>query len=136
MALLIADIGGSSSRWAVIGQGVAHALPGPFPGFNPSSGDPGAMQETLRTMDLGAGAGHLDVVAYGAGCGHPVRAARMHEALAAVWPLARIEVGTDLLGAARSLYGRAPGLVLILGTGMNPGFFDGAHLRTPMPSLG
>ncbi|MFT3885415.1 MAG: hypothetical protein QM724_08295 [Flavobacteriales bacterium] len=77
-----------------------------------------------------------NVEVYGAGCGTVERAERMRNALARVWPAARIDVWTDLLGAARGLCGRQPGLVLILGTGMNVGYYDGAGLGTPLPSLG
>src|SRR5690606_20564764 len=53
-----------------------------------------------------------------------------------LWPSARIVVDSDLVGAARGLCGTTPGLVLILGTGMNAGWYDGAALHQPMPSLG
>lgn len=136
MPLLIGDIGGSSSRWALLLAGGPQVLPGPFTGFNASSGEAGALQQQLRALSLGADAEALEVMVYGAGCGHPARAARVQEALAAVWPRARIQVATDLLGAARSLYGTQAGLVLILGTGMNSGYYDGVRIHTPMPSLG
>ncbi len=136
MPLLIGDIGGSSSRWALVTASGPQVLPGTFTGFNPSSGDAGPLQQQLRALALETGYEGLEVMVYGAGCGHPVRAARMQGALAAVWPRARIDVATDLLGAARSLYGTHSGLVLILGTGMNSGYYDGVRIHAPMPSLG
>lgn len=60
----------------------------------------------------------------------------MREVLGSVWPGLKINVETDMLGAARSLYGSGQGMVLILGTGMNCGFHDGARMQCPMPSLG
>ena len=136
MPLLIADIGGSSSRWALAGNAGVSIIPGSLPGYNPSTGDPAALQQALRVLRVEPDEEPLQVMAYGAGCGHPARAARMHDALAAVWPGARVEVATDLLGAARSQYGTGTGLVLILGTGMHAGHYDGEQVHTPMPSLG
>lgn len=137
MALLIADIGGSSSRWGVIRNGEAVAWPGKLAGFNPASGSPDVLQQQLKAARLDLGHGEaLEVFAYGAGCGATDRAGRMHAALHQVWPQAVVHVGTDLLGAARSLYGTHAGLVLILGTGMNAGHYDGSRLHCPMPSLG
>lgn len=138
MSLLIGDIGGSSSRWAVVSAGAGHFLKPSFPGYNPVTGDPAAMQSALRGKEVVAAIGGepLEVVAYGAGCGTKARAEQLRAALAMVWPHAKIHVESDLLGAARGLYGTEHGLVLILGTGMNVGHYDGTFLHTPMPSLG
>ncbi len=137
MSIWIGEIGGTSSRWGQCSNGQSELFPGPFPGFNPLTGDPLPMQERLRSMAAARGGeAPGEVIAYGAGCGAQARARRMHDALAEVWPESKITVETDLLGAARGLYGRDQGLVLILGTGMNVGHYDGEYLHTPMPSLG
>ncbi|MFN3875971.1 MAG: hypothetical protein ACK4L7_08685, partial [Flavobacteriales bacterium] len=47
-----------------------------------------------------------------------------------------IAVRTDLEGAARGLCGAEAGLVVILGTGSNAGWWDGARLLATFPSLG
>lgn len=95
------------------------------------------MQERLRSMAAARGGEAPDeVIAYGAGCGARDRAQRMQDVLAELWPKSKITVETDLLGAARGLYGHGQGLVLILGTGMNAGHYDGEFVHSPMPSLG
>lgn len=139
MPLLIGDIGGSSSRWAMVAGVRTHIWQDRFPGFNPLTGDPLPLQQQLREVispHLPKDVGALEVMAYGAGCGAPARAQRLRDALLAVWPDARILVGTDLLGAAHGLYGNSSGVVLILGTGMNAGYYDGAQVHARMPSLG
>ena len=138
MPLLIGDIGGSSSRWAIVSGGEGHVIPRSFPGYNPVTGDPAAMQGALRGKELSDAIGEeaLEVIAYGAGCGTKTRAEQVRAALAMVWPNTKIQVESDLLGTARGLYGKEHGLVLILGTGMNVGHYDGKFLHTPMPSLG
>jgi N-acetylglucosamine kinase-like BadF-type ATPase len=60
----------------------------------------------------------------------------MQLAIAKVWPDAEVHVESDLTAAALGLCDTSGGLVMILGTGMNAGHFDGSHLSCPMPSLG
>lgn len=135
--LVIADIGGTSSRWSLLNAG-AEAVPlGPFPGFNPAVGDPAPMVERLQAeLPPALRTTTVRVHIYGAGCGDPARRERMRTALAPIWAPEQLDVESDLLGAARALYGKGAGLVLILGTGMNVGYFDGTTLECPMPSLG
>ncbi|MEO8068229.1 MAG: hypothetical protein ABI599_11105 [Flavobacteriales bacterium] len=140
---LIADVGGSSSRWALLAEnGNAVRLSGGhavLPGFNPTVQSSGAFVEVLKATlrdALPAGAELDKLVVYGAGCGTDERKQRMRSALANIVPANEVVIETDLLGAARGLCADAPGLVLILGTGMNAGWFDGTVLQTPMPSLG
>ena len=50
--------------------------------------------------------------------------------------LPKISVGSDLLGAARSLCGTDSGIVCILGTGSNSCYFDGNSITDNVPPLG
>ncbi|MFN6115700.1 MAG: hypothetical protein ACK46G_00500 [Flavobacteriales bacterium] len=140
---VIGEVGGSSSRWAVVhGLEQVELFPvkgDTLPGFNPLNGDAALFAEGLTAylMERSPGAFHAsEVVIYGAGCGSADRKARMDAAIAGIWPQARVIVETDLLGAARGMLGNGQGLVLILGTGMNAGHYDGRQLYRPMPSLG
>ena len=47
-----------------------------------------------------------------------------------------IRVESDMLGAARGLCGRQPGIVAILGTGSNSCYYDGRDLHPGIPALG
>lgn len=143
MPLLIAEVGGSSSRWAFLDSGSgATFLPlagDRLPGFNPLSGDAalfaGGLREYLNArLPVASGADDLQV--YGAGCGTPERAAIMESALRQLWPSAAIHVHTDLFGAARGLWQRESGLALVIGTGSSVGWYDGERLHQSMPSLG
>lgn len=134
---IIADIGGTSARWALVpATGPVQFLPS-LPGFNPAVGDPrpmvGGLMDVLPSDLRGSS---VQVHVYGAGCGHPDRQARMREVLSGIWDAGQVRVESDLLGAARALHGGDPGLALILGTGMNIGHYDGRDLHCPMPSLG
>ncbi len=138
---LIADIGGSSSRWALLdGAGEVAQRFGPaLPGFNPAVNSPGEFVEAISTALQGAipHQKHIArITVYGAGCGAEERKLGMKETVSAIAKSDEVVVHTDLLGAARGLCGSAAGMVLILGTGMNAGWYDGKDLSRPMPSLG
>lgn len=142
MGHLIAEIGGSSSRWALLQGDGAVVLPLPgevVPGFNPLSGDAERFAHGVRDY-LGqrqpSGLTVVRVSAYAAGCGAPERAAIMESALRGIWPAAAIEVRSDLEGAARGLWSGEAGLVLVLGTGSSVGWHDGSQLHQRFPSLG
>lgn len=142
MVQVIGEIGGSSSRWAVLEDQGASTWPlkgERWPGFNPLSGDGadfvGAIAARFQAVRPGA-LKATRVHIYGAGCGSDERRQRMSDAMRQLWPHAEVSVESDLMGAAIALCGSESGLVLILGTGMNAGYFDGVRLHRPMPSLG
>ena len=72
---------------------------------------------------------------YCAGCRDEVRH-QLEEAFHAVFPNVVVEVCSDLVGAARALYGRQPGIACILGTGSNSGYYDGHTIMLNTPPLG
>lgn len=134
----MADIGGTSSRWALLDDGGEPDDGWSLPGFNAAVGDPAifnrALNEQFRGRPEVLAADHLHI--YGAGCGSPLRKERLASVLRGIWPEATIDVQSDLLGAARAMHGTEAGFILILGTGMNAGWYDGHDVLTPMPSLG
>lgn len=77
-----------------------------------------------------------EIYFYGAGC-TPEKSGQVSKALRlASSGLPKISVGSDLLGAARSLCGRDSGIVCILGTGSNSCYFDGSNITDNVPPLG
>ncbi|MCB0769154.1 MAG: hypothetical protein KDC00_01970 [Flavobacteriales bacterium] len=143
MQQMIGEIGGSSSRWAWLredGSVVTWPAKGDrFPGYNPVSGDGADFSSELLALfdDRDSEVLRVPMVrVYAAGCGAKQRQERMQLAIANVWPHAKVQVESDLTAAALGLCNEEGGLVLILGTGMSAGHFDGSHLNCPMPSLG
>lgn len=74
---------------------------------------------------------------FGAGCADEKSSQPVLDALKACIPTAeRIEIASDMLGAARGLCGHEPGLACILGTGANNAFYDGKNIVRSIGSLG
>ncbi len=77
-----------------------------------------------------------EVFYYGTGCSNPANVKIVQKALKKVFPNARIEVGHDLLAAARALCGKEKGIACILGTGSNSCFYNGKKIIKNSPGLG
>src|SRR5690606_14685602 len=65
---------------------------------------------------------------YGAGVHNEEKAKIVEEAIQVVFPNAKVEVGHDLLAAARALLGTNQGFAAILGTGTNSCIYDGKDI--------
>ncbi|MCB9169062.1 MAG: hypothetical protein H6594_01775 [Flavobacteriales bacterium] len=133
--LLLGDVGGSGSRWARLSDDAVVWSADDLPGANPATGTVEALGRALRERSGEMGRPR-SVVVYGAGCGSMEQKDRMHALLATEFKNAAISVMDDLLGAARALHGDGEGRVLILGTGMNAGHYDGRTIKTRIRSLG
>ena len=72
---------------------------------------------------------------YGAGC-LPSHTEGIVHSLQKHFSQAKIEVNTDLLGAARALCGHEPGIACILGTGANSCLYDGENIQKNVSPLG
>ncbi len=78
-----------------------------------------------------------EVYYYGAGIISDDIKSHVRGALQANLPSAtRIEIETDLVGAARALCGRNPGIACILGTGSNSCYYDGDRVVDNVSPLG
>ena len=72
---------------------------------------------------------------YGAGCMDPYRQ-ELVKTLSETFAGAEVTAESDLLGAARAMCGRQPGIVCILGTGSNSGLYDGINITENVSPLG
>lgn len=73
---------------------------------------------------------------YGAGLSSEKNMAVIQSAFSDYFTDAKIEVGWDLLAAARALCGTEPGIACILGTGSNSCLYDGAEITGNVANLG
>ncbi|MEG1685039.1 MAG: hypothetical protein RR319_03720 [Bacteroides sp.] len=72
---------------------------------------------------------------YGAGCSSKEKKEIVSASLVAQFK-APVEANSDLLAAARGLFGNEPGIACILGTGSNSCFYDGENIVKNVRSLG
>jgi len=72
---------------------------------------------------------------YGAGCAFPEKNELVSTAISH-YIKAPVEIGSDLLGAARSLCGNKAGIACILGTGSNSCYYDGNRIVENVSPLG
>lgn len=135
--VLIADAGGTKVDWAIGGsKGRAGTrTKGIHPYFQDADSIFSALESEQESFEIDPEA--IDRIHfYGAGCSSEERKQRVKKGVAAFFPNASIEVEHDLLGAARSLMGKEPGLVAILGTGSNACAFDGKRIIEQRGGLG
>ena len=106
-------------------------------GINAVQQSPDAIRAVLAELPPLDGVEELRF--YGAGCGDsfPEASAVLRRELAARFgPGAAIGLGSDLLGAARALFGRGEGIACILGTGSNSCHCRGGEIVAHVPPLG
>ena len=72
---------------------------------------------------------------YGAGCIEPYSAS-VRKALQERFPKALVSVESDLLGAARALFGHEEGIACILGTGSNSCLCKDGQIKANVPPMG
>lgn len=132
---MVCDCGSSKAQWMRNDEDTVRALA--TAGFNPYQF--ASVQELtgflhMQVKDWTDFSGNLFF--YGAGCAAAEKRSLVASALQKIFPQARVAVFDDLLGAARAAAGKQPAIVLVLGTGMNNGFYDGTSVRFHVDSLG
>lgn len=134
--ILIADSGSTKTEWRVAenGKSIQRIM---TRGINPYFQSEEEIEQEisavllpeLRTVDFEA------LYFYGAGC-LPEKVSIIQQALGRHLNAKKIEVNSDMLGAAHGLSGRNPGIVCILGTGSNSCFYDGEKIVQNVSPLG
>lgn len=130
---LIADSGSTKTAWH-IGHTDFETQ-----GINPFHQQEDVISHILHDEllpQLPAEAVVTEVSFYGAGC-TPQMSPRLVDALhEALSPAVAVEVGSDMLGAARALCGKSEGIACILGTGANSCLYDGTDIVANISPLG
>ena len=140
--ILIADSGSTKTDWCILSTSDSVLSTFKTQGLNPyhqsadliaaTLGEVNARVEACRAYD----SGELHVFFYGSGV-RPEQEAPMAAQLRKALPEAvTVEAHSDMLGAARALCGRKPGIASILGTGANSCLYDGERIVKNTPALG
>lgn len=133
--ILLADSGSTKTTWCMAGlnKSANICITG---GINPFQSGLDEMVHLLETEFTLPRAGISEIWFYGAGCAIPDKNQIVVDALSQYFGVSKIQVNSDLLAAARSLCGKQPGIVCILGTGSNSCYYDGQKIAQNGSGLG
>lgn len=135
--ILIADAGSSKVKWAVLPADGSAPATFITDGLNALLADQDEVSRKLAEVRSRLAGRHIDrIYYYGSGCAIERVCRRMGDSLRAAIGADDVSVSSDLLGAARSLFGSRRGIACILGTGSNSCLYDGHDIEHNVPSLG
>lgn len=135
-AILVADSGATKADWCVArGKEILNRFTGK--GITPVFQTKEEMAREIRenVFPVLENTPIKAIYFYGSGC-IPEKIPIVREALQESFPLAAIEVYSDLIAAAHALCRHEAGIVCILGTGSNSCEWDGSRTVKQTPSLG
>jgi glucosamine kinase len=134
--ILIADSGGSKIDWRLIKSDNAISQAN-TPGFNPYYQPIDDLRKTVRESVKPLAVEKVDeIYFYGAGVSSGKNQDAIKDVFREFFDGAKIEIGWDLLAAARALCGHEPGIACIIGTGSNSCLYDGRHITGNIANLG
>lgn len=133
---LIADSGSTKTTWKIIGNsGETQTIRSS--GINPFFRTEEDIFQELKPILLPeTGTKVNEIYFYGAGIINTEKGDIIRRALNRIYPEAIIETYSDVLGAARALFGNEPGIACILGTGSNVCLYDGEKITMGISPLG
>jgi len=143
--ILIADSGSTKTDWRLIDENKQiqqFSTQGINPYFNTTEQILSVLQSELvpqlpSSIFLPIAIGiPFSIYFYGAGCKVEDKKMIVEKALSEIFPKSKIEIYSDLLGAARSLCGKNAGIAAILGTGANTCYYDGKDIIENRTSAG
>jgi len=134
--ILIADSGGSKIDWRMISRnGTITQANGA--GFNPYYQPLGDLKKSIEDVLMPRVSEEVTkIFFYGTGVSSEKNQKTIQDVFHSYFRSAYIEVGWDLLAAARALCGNEPGVACILGTGSNSCLYDGIEITDNVANLG
>lgn len=135
--VLIADSGSTKCEWRLIASGKTTKkifTTGISPYFLKADEIKALLQKELlpKLKNIAID----EIFFYGTGLKDNTNKKFIHLVLRTVFPNAKIEVQTDLLGAARALSQDEKGICCILGTGCNSCYYNGKKILKNSPGIG
>jgi len=135
--ILIADSGSTKTNWCLVEQGqiVSEIITDGINPFYQTDMEIIALLDDqlipkLENTDIDR------IFFYGAGCSFPEKKILVSRGLVRFFGNSMIEIQSDLLGAARSLFQHEKGIACILGTGSNSCYYDGKDITQNVSPLG
>lgn len=134
--ILIADSGSTKTEWREVNDGStgkSYISSGINPFFVTGEQIIRLLRQELPELE---GAAASRIFFYGTGVSNPSKAEIIRGALASFFGTGELFIGSDLLGAARSLCMNEPGIACIIGTGSNSCYYDGRNIVSNVSPLG
>lgn len=134
--ILIADSGATKCEWRLVEKGKKKTII--TQGISPYFLN-GIQIEALLNKELLPKLRQADIKSiffYGTGLSNAENVKIIKKTLKKLFPTAKTEIQTDLLGAARALCGKNKGIACILGTGSNSCYYNGRKIVKNSPGLG
>jgi glucosamine kinase len=133
---LIADSGSTKTDWAWVSE-EGEVTNIKTVGLNPYFTSAEEFKKVLseEVLPLQTSNGEFALFFYGAGCGSQQNSEWVSDQLLLKGAVS-VDVGTDLLGAGRSVFQDETGIIAILGTGANAGCYEKGTIIKSAPSLG
>ncbi len=135
---LIADAGSTNVEWSLLGSDGKVAQSFATDGLNALLSSQEAIESAFHKVHdmILTEYSVEEIYYYGAGCATSEICDKVKAALKTSWNDAECFVNSDLLAAARSLFGNKKGIACIIGTGSNSCLYDGTDIISQIPSLG
>ncbi len=133
---LIADSGSTKTAWKLMGPS------GEIKNIKTSGLNPYTQSEESISLEIEkhllpeTGTNIQEIYFFGAGIVNAEKGDLLKKILNRFYPDATIETHSDVLGAARALFGNEPGIACILGTGSNVCLYDGEIITGGISPLG
>jgi N-acetylglucosamine kinase-like BadF-type ATPase len=133
---LIIDSGGTKSGWIFLGN-EGQKTAGTAPGIHPFFLTEIELSEQFHKISQVLPSSRVQhIFHYGTGTNSQENCARLLRAYQRIFPLATVEIQSDLLAVARALCGREKGIAIIMGTGSHAGLYDGEKFIKTAGGLG
>ena len=135
--ILIADSGSTKTHWCLVDKGkvVSEIFTDGINPFYQNELEIIALLDSQLMPELPE-SNIEQIFFYGAGCSFPEKKLLVSQALVRFFSNAMIEIQSDLLAAARSLFQHDKGIACILGTGSNSCYYDGNEIVQNVSPLG
>jgi glucosamine kinase len=132
--ILVGDIGSTKSTWWSNSEGNKEFL---LTGYNPLAHHEGSGQQMFEQLwHVTEGVAFHQIWYYGTGVVNEAVAENIRDTVKKYFPGTKIEIASDLFGAAKAACGDRAGTVAILGTGSHAAVFDGHQIIRQAVSLG
>jgi hypothetical protein len=134
--ILIADSGSTKTEWREVTDGVAgrsYISSGINPFFVTGEEIISLLRKEIPELE---GSTASRIFFYGTGVSSAAKAEIVRKGLVSFFGTGGLFIGSDLLGAARSLCLNEPGIACIIGTGSNSCYYDGKEIVSNVSPLG